>query len=332
MWFALAIQTVLGPIDRQELGFCHAHEHLFLADGQPAKVNPALRIDDFDATLRELRTFRHAGGKAIVDAQPLGCGRMEAWLAEASALTGSHIVASTGFHKLAFYPPGHWIYQYGQQALRDVFIHELTVGMFAETDTREPAATVASKAGIIKTAIDEERIRDPEKKWFYAAASAAMATGAPLLCHTESWEQAVWLVDFYRSQGVPPRQIIVCHMDRKIERLDIHLQLATQGVYLEYDTIGRFKYHSDEEEAQLIRFMVEHGFEDSILLGLDTTRQRMRSYGGEIGLDYLACRFLPLLRESGIDSAVISKMMTANPSEAFDNKRMSETKEGSGVT
>ncbi|GGG01672.1 phosphotriesterase family protein [Paenibacillus abyssi] len=317
----MAIQTVLGPIEQEELGFCHSHEHLFLADGIPALLNPALRIDDLERTMQELRMYKQVGGRSIVDAQPLGCGRMEMQLVEAAARTDIHILASTGFHKLAFYPSDHWIYRYDEAALADIFVHELTVGMYTGTDREEPGSFIDEKAGLIKTAIDEERAGDRDKRWFRAAARAALETGAPLMCHTELCEQGVQLAAYYRNQGIPANQIIICHLDRKLDRLDIHKQLAEQGIYLEYDTIGRFKYHSDEEEAVLIKEMVDSGYEDLILLGLDSTRQRLRSYGGDIGLDHLSVRFLPLLRKFGISDSAIHKMMIDNPAQAFDNKR-----------
>ena len=86
------------------------------------------------------------------------------------------------------------------------------------------------------------------------------------------------------------------------------------------DTIGRYKYHSDEEEVRLIRMLLDHGHEDRILLGLDTTRKRMKSYGGDIGLDYLQGSFLLLLRRSGVTEEQIHKMIHANPAKAFSKR------------
>jgi predicted metal-dependent phosphotriesterase family hydrolase len=318
----MTIMSVLGLIRNADLGFCHSHEHLFIAEGIPAQINPALRIDDYEKTIQELLLYKQVGGKAIVDAQPLGCGRMATLLLEASRESGIHIIASTGFHKLAFYSNNHWIRSFDESKLTEIFIQELTVGMFDHTDDAEPVTTSNAKAGIIKTAMDEERMNDAEKKWFRAAAKAAIETGAPIMCHIESSEQAVEIVRFYQHLGVNNEQIIICHLDRKLDRIDVHKQLAEQGIYLEYDTIGRFKYHSDEEEAHFIKQMVDCGFEDSILLGLDTTRERLKSYGAAVGLDHLSIRFIPLLRNLGISEIAIHKIMIDNPAKAFCNKRV----------
>lgn len=316
----MTIMSVLGLIEDEDLGYCHSHEHLFIADGVPAQVNPALRIDDFDKTIQELLLYKQAGGRAIVDAQPLGCGRMGTMLLEASRESGIHIIASTGFHKLALYPDNHWIRAFDQSKLTQVFIRELTDGMFEQSDGAEPVNMINARAGIIKTAMDEERMKDVEKKWFRAAAEAALETGAPIMCHIESSNQAIEIVKFYQEIGVKNEQMIICHLDRKLDRMDAHIQLAEQGIYLEYDTIGRYKYHSDEEEASFIKHMVDCGFEDFLLLGLDTTRERLKSYGASIGLDHISTRFIPLLRELGISEIAIHKMMVENPAKAFRNK------------
>lgn len=80
----MSIQTVRGRIANNELGFCHSHEHLFLAPGQPSALNPALCLDDYDRSVEEINLYKSCGGRAIVDAQPLGCGRIESWLIDAS--------------------------------------------------------------------------------------------------------------------------------------------------------------------------------------------------------------------------------------------------------
>lgn len=315
------IQTVNGWIKKEEIGFCHSHEHLFLADGVPATVNPALRIDDYRLTVKELERFKEIGGNTIIDAQPLGCGRMEQKLIDASNKTNIAIVAATGFHKLMFYDPKHWIFRFDEHQLKNIFIHELNQGMFIDTDMKEPDEFLPNRAGFIKVAIDEERLHDKNKKWFEAAAEASLATGFPIMCHTESKEQALYIAEYFLDRGIIPANIILCHLDRTLNQLDIHIELAKLGLYLEYDTIGRFKYHSDEEEADLIVHMLDAGMEDNILVGLDTTRERLKSYGAEIGLDHLQTAFIPLLKNRKVSDKVIHKMITQNPGLAFSNKK-----------
>jgi predicted metal-dependent phosphotriesterase family hydrolase len=62
--------------------------------------------------------------------------------------------------------------------------------------------------------------------------------------------------------------------------------------------------------------MVERGFEEQLLLGMDVTRDRMPAYGGEHGLGYIARIFTRLLRKRVGDRA-IECMTTDNPRRAL---------------
>ncbi len=311
-----SIETVLGSISPQNLGFCQAHEHLFIASGHCETIVPSLRIDDYELTVEEIKRYRDVGGVSLVDAQPIGCGRMVRWLVRASAETKVNIIASTGFHKLEFYPPGHWIRSASQDELTELFINELTQGMYSDGDHEWPSRRFTAKAGVIKVAVGSEGPSDDYLRLLEAAVDASNATSCSLLCHTEPGNGAIELVKFLRANGVPEKSIIICHLDRVID-VRLSKEIASEGVYLEYDTIGRFKYHSDEEEVDLILTMIDAGFEDQLLLGLDTTRERLASYGGSIGLDYLKTRFIPKMLQSGVSVGCLEKMTVVNPAKAF---------------
>lgn len=132
------IQTITGRIPSERITFCHCHEHLMLRKGKSFEINPALWIDDYNKSLLELLDFRSAGGSTIVDAQPVGCGRMEEALLALSENSAVQILASTGFHKMLFYPDGHWIFEYDCEKLTDIFLHELQLGMYLDCDTVTP--------------------------------------------------------------------------------------------------------------------------------------------------------------------------------------------------
>ncbi|MBP3940918.1 MAG: phosphotriesterase, partial [Christensenellaceae bacterium] len=69
------IRTVRGDILASEIGHTQCHEHIWLRKGPSFAVNPALLIDDEEKSLAELLDYKKAGGSAIVDAQPINCGR-----------------------------------------------------------------------------------------------------------------------------------------------------------------------------------------------------------------------------------------------------------------
>ncbi|MDD5017818.1 MAG: hypothetical protein PHO15_06960 [Eubacteriales bacterium] len=80
--------------------------------------------------------------------------------------------------------------------------------------------------------------------------------------------------------------------------------------------IHREKDHSDREEAELIGHMAGRGFADKLLLGMDTTSQRLRSYGAGFGLDYILTEFRKLIEEYAGEHTV-RKIMTENPAKAL---------------
>ena len=312
-----AIQTVSGSISTELLGYCQCHEHLFIAKGKSYELHPALWMDDLSASTDELMLYKAAGGCSIVDAQPVGCGRMTEYLAKASLDSGVNIIASTGFHKLIFYDREHWIYKLNEDVLTQVFINELENGMYTDVDKKLPSLSISTKAGIIKTAVDSFGIKKDYVRLFNAAANASLETGAPLMCHIEKEADAFEVYEFFINRKIMPESLIFCHLDRAKYDIGYHRELAGTGVYLEYDTIARFKYHSNEMEIRLIHEMINSGFEDRILLGLDTTRERLTSYGSCIGLDYIKKSFIPLMQQLCISGSAIDKMTIENPKKAL---------------
>lgn len=311
------IQTVMGPISPIDLGFCQSHEHLCILNGQSARVNPALRIDDEEQSQKELARYAAAGGKTLVDAQPVGCGRDPHFLHRISEQSGVNIIASTGFHKLIFYPEDHWIHFTEEDSLADLFIKELTCGMFTACDDTPPREHTDILAGQIKTALDRPGLTPRYRLLFRAAARAAIAAGAPLMVHIEQDADPLALADFLGSIGVPMERLIFCHLDRAVKDIRIHLQLCEMGITLEYDTVAREKYHSNERELEIVRAMLDAGFEDRLLMSLDVTRARLKSYGGQVGLDYILKQFLPRMREYGVTMGQITKIFRSNPVRTF---------------
>ena len=154
------------------------------------------------------------------------------------------------------------------------------------------------------------------EKLFAAAASAARETSAPVFVHFDPEADAIALMEFFRRFEIAPDRLIFCHLDRTNYDIAYHTELANAGVYLEYDTIHREKYHSDEQELRLIEAMVQNSFASKLLLGLDTTNQRLKSYGAPFGLDDILTRFRLLLAKRTGD-AIVNEIMIQNPARAL---------------
>jgi len=312
------IMTVTGAKSPEELGFIQPHEHLMISYGVSATKNPALCIDDVEKSTAEVARFRAMGGGAIVDAQPGGCNRVAEGLLRISRDTGVSIIASTGVHKHIFYPAGHWIFTESQDVIRDVFIRELEVGMYTNIDKILTEDFISSRAGIIKLAYDLEGLTSVYEKCFRAGAEAAIRCDVPMMIHIEQGSDAKALLDALISWGVNPMKLMFCHMDREIGPLAHYVSFLERGISLIFDTIGRFKYHGDAEEAALIRGLIGLGFEDQILCSLDTTRERLQSYNPDgVGLCYLFTDFFPLLKTYGVTDRQLHKISHDNVVRVF---------------
>lgn len=319
---------MLGPLFPEKLGFTQCHEHLMLSKGVSYECNPSLWMDDIEASVKEVTSYRKMGGAAFVEAQPGGCNRMSEELKEISARTGVHIVASTGFHKMQFYPKGHWIGNTDRDRLAGFFIEELTKGMYVGTEHTSPFENKTSDgwkdlkgkvfqtrtcAGIIKTALDSCGLAGPYRELFPAAAKAQKETNAPMMVHIEEGSSPVSLMRFLEETGVDLRRVYFCHMDRACRNWEVFRQVLRGGVTLEFDTIGRFRYHSDEEELRLVKRILAEN-EEQLLMSLDTTRARLKSYCEDAaGLTYILEVFLPMMRQEGISESQLNKIFYENP-------------------
>lgn len=293
------------------------HEHIYLRRGPSFQVNPALCMDEYEKSLAELREYYAAGGRGIVDAQPGGFGRDAQVLRRLSQDSGVHIVAVTGFHKLEFSEPESGLTAMGVEALTKRFTAEITQGMFTprgeQTDIR---------AGMVKAAFVQGALEDPEyAALMEAVARTAAATGAPVLIHTEPKTDILALVRYFAHFGVVPQRLLLCHLDRTNYDIPYHHTVLASGCYLCYDSVNRLKYLSHAMELELIRQICASGYEDRLVLSLDTTNKRLRHYAAEdMGLDYLLKDFFPMLRRAGFTEAQLRKFCVTNPAAILQMK------------
>lgn len=308
-----SIETVTGSLAAKKLGYCQMHEHLFVKHTPAADTNPALCIDDYGKSAVELNDYSSCGGSAVLDAQPIGAGRDVSTLMRLSRETGVFIITVTGFHLLKFYEKDHWIYTLAEADLVEIFLKELLEGCVDESQS----GIFPFKAGAVKAAIPDEGASGRYAVLLRAAAVAAVKADVPLVLHTEAGNGAIAAIQICKTIGLSPERILVCHADRQTDNLILHQEIADTGVFLEYDTIGRPKYHDDLTERKLILHMLDKGYGDQLLLSLDTTAERLRSYGGKIGLCYLLRTFLPSMQEDGVPAEIIHKLTHDNPRKAF---------------
>ncbi len=311
------IRTVLGDLAPDALGVTQAHEHLIILGGVPVLKVPEFRIDDVQKAIEEVAMYRRAGGGALVDMMPIGCGRDPRGLAEVSRATGVHVVSATGFHREFYYDDLHWIHRYSAEQIAELLVRELVEGMDQNGFNGPFPDYTDSRAGIIKLASDYHYISETGRKLFRAAALAHRQTGAPISTHTEHGTMAEAQLDLLERLGVNPGRVIIGHVDHNPDYY-VHRRLASRGAYLGYDRMHRTVSGSDADVVALLLRMVEGGFGDRVLLSVDVARRsRFKAYGGGPGLTYVLEHVVPRLREEGLSEGEVEQIMVRNPARAL---------------
>jgi phosphotriesterase-related protein len=312
------VVTVLGPVSAATLGVTDAHDHLFLRT--PAL--PGQEFDDLDRAASEVLEAKATGVNTIVEMTPIGCGRRPDLLRALSVTTGVAIVGATGYHRDAHYPPGHWVHEATVETLADRITADLRDGMHP-SDWLDPTLPAdPARAGIIKAGASYQRISRSEARRLEAAAGAAAGAGVPVLAHTEVGTCGHDIVDALGAGGLPPDRVILAHLDRNPDP-ELHTDIASRGVTLEYDTIGRIKYGPDSRLLDLIEAVAAAGHLERIVLGMDLGRRDyFRSHDGGPGLRYLMATFVPRLRRR-LGDAAVDTILVANPARVLARRASS---------
>jgi 5-phospho-D-xylono-1,4-lactonase len=301
----LKLRTILGDVEAEQIGFMLHHEHLI--NKPPAeRCDPDYWIDDVDKAIAEVRSYQQAGGTALAEMTGWGYGRNPAAVKRIATETGLHIVMTTGLIMESFFPPEARGLSLNQ--LTDIFVREISEGIDG----------MGICAGVIKCGTSQGKMTSAEETAIRAAARAQLVTGAAISTHTMGGTMALAQIDVLTSEGVDPARIIIGHIDRTSLQFGYFRLLASKGVYLGIDSIGKTKYYPDSLRVDVIRQLIMAGFVKQILLADDNGRQSyFTSYGGGPGLDYIPKVFVSLLRAGGVSEEDVRQMTVVNPRTAL---------------
>jgi phosphotriesterase-related protein len=351
----MAVMTVLGPIDADQLGVTLMHEHLLidvsykfqpptevtqraLAE-QPitlanlgylrrniGAVKANFRLDDVDTAAAEALAFKRDGGGTIVDVSPVGIGRDPLALRAIAAQSGVNVVTCTGYYLARSHPAA--VAGASIDALADEMIAEIRTGIgrtgirpgiIGEIGLGEPMY-VAGHAG-------DEMHRD-EEKVLRAAGRAQIATGLPLTLHIYNYRPnrlAHLALDALEEEGVALDRVVIGHLDVRID-VDYAASVAARGAYAEFDTFGieayldstLSEYPRDTERVAALVELVARGYVDRLLVSHDVcTRMQLVAYGGW-GYGHLSRHIEPRLRKAGLSDEQITTIRERNPRRLLD--------------
>lgn len=299
------IQTVKGPIKAKDLGITMSHEHLAL------NLTRVRGDDDSDFSceetiIHEVKRMMDYGVRSVIEVTCNDMGRDVRQLVRISDASDLNIVCATGFYLHQYHP--EYVLSGEADAICDIFCRDILEGIDG-TNVR---------AGVIgEVASSHKEITPSEKKVLKAAAKASVITGLAVTTHCQLGTMAMEQSLLLQTEGMDPDKIVLGHLDLTNDR-DYHLQVLKTGVNIGFDTIGKTAYLPDETRADNLMWLLEHGFEDRIVLSQDISR---RSYFSEnkhhSGYMSVMKDFLPLLRQRGIGKETLNKLLVQNPARIF---------------
>ncbi len=309
------VRTILGDIDPAAMGVTYSHEHIIIENSYPTIANPDFLLNDVDKVAEELTAVYAADGRTMVDTMPVNCGRNVAKLAAVSRRSGIHILAPTGLHLEMYYPATHWRFDYSEDDLAALFIADIEEGIDVFDYNGPVVNRTAHRAGLIKLATGDEVFSDHQRMIFRAVSQAHLATGAPILTHTNSGLHALAQAELFYQLGVDLSHVVISHVDR-YKDVEYHRELLQTGIRVEYDSAFRWKEGDVNWTYRLLEKLLPE-FPKQITVGMDAARHTYwKSYGGGPGLVYLLTTFRDELEKRGLAS-YWNNLMVENPAALY---------------
>ncbi|KTD85668.1 phosphotriesterase family protein [Paenibacillus etheri] len=295
----MKLHTINGLIDVMGINSTMIHEHLVF-DLTHVRNDADSKLHSSDV-IEEIEGLQASGCDLIVEVSNIGMGRDPLGMLEISERTGISIIASTGFYKECFYPS--FVFESSAESLSEIFIRELEVGM---DETSIKAGLIAE----IGSSLNE--ITVAEEAVFHAAIIAHQATGAPISTHCEIGTMGRQQLALFEKYGADLSKVSFGHQDLNLD-INEQRELLRSGAFIQFDTIGKNNYRTDEDRALNLVQLLEDGFEDRLMLSCDITRKsHLRQHGGH-GYNHLYESFIPKLKQHGVTDTVLEKMLKVNP-------------------
>jgi predicted metal-dependent phosphotriesterase family hydrolase len=302
------VETVLGRVDPDELGWILPHEHTAIALWHIANRWDYWELRRDEAVIvEELATFVGAGGSAIVDLTLPGVGRDPDWLVRVSRATGLHVVMGSGWYRDAYYPVEALIDRRSVDDLADEIVREATVGV-------GESGVLAGIIGEIGT--DKPWLSAREERVHRAAARAARRTGLSITTHAVQSTVGLDQLSVFEEEGADLSRVVIGHADSN-PSLAYHLAIVERGATVEFDFLGMtftpLERHGEGRIVESICELLGHGKVGQVLMSQDVCHDsQLTRYGGN-GYTYLAETFLPRLRAAGVSEDEIRAMTVDNP-------------------
>ena len=312
-----SVNTVMGPVDTNELGFTLSHEHVGTNAAGLRHTYPEFIDRDGirEQSIAAMKAVYEDGVRTIVDVSTFDLGRDVQLMREVSLGSGVQIIPCTGNHVAVPRPFG----DVSPDVIAAMYIREIEEGIEGS----------GIKAGIIKVASDRGGVTPAQEVVLRAAARTQKATGVPISTHTWSpdrvGEQQVRILE---EEGVDLDRVYIGHSNDDTD-LEYLVGLLNKGVWLGLDRYPGGQVPGTpnwEQRTEVAKSLMDAGFTNRIFLSHDYSVPKAR-HGVEVqeqrrranpdGYNFIPRYVLPRLKELGASDAEIHQITVENPRRFF---------------
>jgi len=309
------INSVLGPLDTNDIGFTLMHEHLIVSPAGVYRDYPELLGSNLmERVVEGLKKAKEGGIDTIVDATTLDLGRNIELMAEASRRSGVNIIACSGWW-LDF---PRFFQGVSAEQLEELFIREVEEGISGTN----------IKAGILKSASDINGVTSDEETVLRAVARAHLKTGVPIMVHSYSPGQVGrQQLAVLREEGVDLKRVKLDHSNDTTD-VEYLTWLMEQGCYLGLDRYPGM-ITSSLSRTKTMKALIDAGYADRLCPSHDGTVLRVLAANPIIteeerlrrnphGYLYMKEVVFPNLREMGVAEDILNSLCVVGPRNFFE--------------
>ncbi|MBQ74710.1 MAG: phosphotriesterase-related protein [Gammaproteobacteria bacterium] len=310
------INTVLGSIEVEELGFTLMHEHIFNANWAMRSVfgNWVDKEAGINKAVGHLKAARDLGVTSLLDATPINLGRDVHILKEVSERSEVHVIAATGL----YYNHEPWMTNWEIDRLVDVLLQDIVQGIQGTN----------GKAGVIKCATDTDGVTPENEKLLRVAARLHLASGIPITTHTDVNEKTgLGQIEIFEDEGVDLNHVIIGHSGDS-EDLGYLEDMLNKNVTIGMDRFGLDMMLETEKRVSVISELCARGWAEQMVLShdaccvmdwfpADTFAMMSSQIAPNWNFSFVPGQVIGLLQEAGISEDQIRAMTHGNPARCL---------------
>lgn len=277
------INSVMGKISTDQLGFTLMHEHLGTVDANVWKAFPDwLNREQFiDYAVGQYKKAKDRGVDTIVDVTPLDLGRDIHMIQEVSEKSGVQVIACTGIYGNDY---GWHLYK-DPDYIVSLFVREAEKGIEG-TDI---------KAGVIKCATHKDQIDKNDERMLKIIAKVHKETGLPIITHSIG-HSGYAQQDIFESEGVDLGKVVIGHLG-DLDEVDYIEKVAKRGSYIGLDRFSIDTIMPLQTRVKVMKELCDRGYRDQIVVSHDC----MCFMDGRDSLNIFGCTWDDFIREDHRD-------------------------------